>query len=98
MYADDTTLIGSVEDFLSSESNESTEIAPGSIICSILCLHISCHNVSTYFVPYFVNGSFLTCYYSIYRINSILLAIMSLSIIYLEPILYMYIKINFTVS
>ena len=25
MYADDTTLIGSVEDFLSSESNESTE-------------------------------------------------------------------------
>ena len=25
MYADDTTLIGSVEDFLSSESNEATE-------------------------------------------------------------------------
>ena len=25
MYADDTTFIGSVEDFLSSESNESTE-------------------------------------------------------------------------
>ena len=30
--------------------------------------------------------------------NSILLAIMSLSIIYLAPILYMYIQINFTVN
>ena len=36
MYADDTTLIGSVEDFLSSESNESTE----DIIVTVLHLFI----------------------------------------------------------
>ena len=64
-----------------------------------MCLHILSHNVSTYFVLYiyFVNGSVWFAITCIYRINSILLAIMSLPIIYLAPILYMYIKINFTV-
>ena len=68
------------------------------IFCPIIYLHISTYIYYTYYTYiYFVNGSVWFAITCIYRINSILLAIMSLSIIYLAPILYMYIKINFTV-